>query len=378
MSDNNTALQAVPEEQPEQSTLARLRTELNNSFAERSELIDGALTALISKEAMFILGPPGTAKSTVCRHLCRAIGGKYYETLMNKMTTPDELFGSISINGLKNDKYIRVTDNKLPEAHIAFLDEVFKGSSAILNTLLTITDESRTFYNGGPVKTPLQTMFGASNEIPNAEELGALWDRFVLRYEVARIQSDDSMANLFRNGLQVSITSISMEQLAIEQEAATRVTVPEETIRLLLELRKTVDQAGFFVSDRRWMQSIRILKAFAHLNGSKTVEPEHFDILENVLWNEPAQKKEIRRIINKVANPVGEVIMKVMDGVNEVYENLKQNRIQAADASNKIKTARKQLEKAGDPKANPKLAAAVAKCAEMQQMIIKEILGYDE
>jgi MoxR-like ATPase len=158
MSDNNTALQAVPEEQPEQSTLARLRTELNNSFAERSELIDGALTALISKEAMFILGPPGTAKSTVCRHLCRAIGGKYYETLMNKMTTPDELFGSISINGLKNDKYIRVTDNKLPEAHIAFLDEVFKGSSAILNTLLTITDESRTFYNGGPVKTPLQCL----------------------------------------------------------------------------------------------------------------------------------------------------------------------------------------------------------------------------
>jgi MoxR-like ATPase len=356
--------------------IATLRTELNNSFPERRDLVDGALVALLAKEAMFILGPPGTAKSTVCRHLCRAIGGNYFETLVTKVTTPDELFGSISINGLKNDRYERVTTNKMPEAHITFLDEVFKGSSAILNTLLTISDESRTFYNGGtPVKTPLQTMFGASNELPNAEELGALWDRFVLRYEVGRIQNDDAMAELFRNGLQVALTPLSLEQLTLEQVAAASVTIPEDTIKLLIELRKAVHGGGFYVSDRRWMQSTRILKAYAHLNGRTEVQAEDFEILENVLWSQPSERKEVKRLISKVANPVGEVIMKVMDGVLEVFENVKTGRIQPADAANKIKTAKRQLEKSGNPETNPKLKEAIDKCTSIQKTIVHDILG---
>jgi len=361
------------------SPIAALREALNKSFPERSALVDGALTALLSKEAMFILGPPGTAKSTICRHLCRALGGNYFETLVTKVSTPDELFGSISIEGLKNNRYERVTQNKLPEAHIAFLDEVFKGSSAILNTLLTITDESRTFYNGGaPVKAPLQVMFGASNEIPQAEELGALWDRFVLRYEVTRIQDDSSMANLFRCGLQVNLPKMTLEQLTLEQEAASKVTMSEDVIRLLIELRKEIHKTGIYISDRRWMQSVRILKAYAHLNGSTVVVADHFEILENVLWQEPAQRKEIRRVISKIANPIGEVIMKVMDGVNEVYENLKNSKITPADAANKVKTAKRHLEKAGNAEATPKLAEAIKKCTELQKHIVKEYLGLDD
>ena len=121
----------------------------------------------------------------------RSAGARYFQWLLTKFTTPEELFGAVSLRGLENDEYRRVTSGKLPEAHIAFLDEVFKASSSILNTLLTIMNE-RIFYNGTEkVRIPLISLFGASNELPSEEdELEALYDRFLLRYVVDYIKED--------------------------------------------------------------------------------------------------------------------------------------------------------------------------------------------
>src|SRR5579864_9069961 len=167
------------------SKLAKIREELNRMFLERIDLIDSAIVAMLSANHVLIIGPPGTAKSMLADELCQRIeGANYFQWLLTKFSTPEEIFGAVSLKSLEQDDYRRVTDHKLPEAHIAFLDEIFKANSSILNALLTLINE-RIFHNGRErVAVPLITLFGASNELPDEEELTALYDRFMLRFTV--------------------------------------------------------------------------------------------------------------------------------------------------------------------------------------------------
>src|SRR6187401_3774973 len=136
-----------------QEKLKKIREELKQMFLERGDLIDGALAALLSAQHLLIIGPPGTAKSMLADELCRRIeGASYFQWLLTRFTTPEEVFGAVSLKALEQDDYRRVTSHKLPEAHIAFLDEVFKASSSILNAILTLLNERR-FHNGRAVET---------------------------------------------------------------------------------------------------------------------------------------------------------------------------------------------------------------------------------
>src|SRR6476646_691222 len=140
-----------------------VRTELVAAFPERETVIDGALAATVAGEHVLLLGPPGTGKSALVRALAAVFQGRYFEALLTKFSTPEELFGPISLKALEQDRFERVVAGKLPEAEFAFVDECFKANSAILNSLLTLINE-RVFHNDGqPVKVPLVTMFGASN-----------------------------------------------------------------------------------------------------------------------------------------------------------------------------------------------------------------------
>ena len=122
--------------------LKNIREELKQTFLERSDLIDGALAALLSSHHLLIIGPPGTAKSMLADELCRRIdGANYFQWLLTRFTTPEEIFGAVSLKALEQDDYRRVTTRKLPEAHIAFLDEIFKANSSILNAILTLINE---------------------------------------------------------------------------------------------------------------------------------------------------------------------------------------------------------------------------------------------
>ena len=177
-------------------------SELKSRFYERDELIEGAICAILTSNHVIIIGPPGTAKSQLANDLCsRITGANYFQWLLTKFTTPEEIFGSISLKGLENDEYRRVTTNKLPESHIAFLDEIFKSSSSILNSLLTVINE-RVYFNGTEkINTPLITLFGASNELPTDEdELDALYDRFLVRFVVGYIEEDFRFLKMIQGG----------------------------------------------------------------------------------------------------------------------------------------------------------------------------------
>ena len=171
----------------------RMRTliqTLSEQMFEREQIIALCVLAGVAGANSFLYGAPGTAKSLISRRVAAGFEvAEYFEYLMNRFSTPEELFGPVSLKALKQDQYTRKTEHYLPKAEFAFLDEIWKASPAILNTLLTLLNE-KTFKNGDVLQqVPLKVLISASNEIPQTEQgLDALYDRFILRLQVQPIQ----------------------------------------------------------------------------------------------------------------------------------------------------------------------------------------------
>lgn len=281
-----------------QVKLARIRDELNQIFVERADLIDGALCALLSSHHVLIVGPPGTAKSMLAEELCQRIeGANYFQWLLTKFTTPEEIFGAVSLKALEQDDYRRVTVDKLPEAHIAFLDEIFKANSSILNALLSIINE-RVFHNGRTrITVPLVTMFGASNELPDEDELTALYDRFLLRFVVDYIVEDFRFLKMLearRDLAPERRTGLGVGELAKLREAVREVVVPGAVMRTVAEIRRELAGRQIIASDRRWRAALDVLRAHALLFGRDQVTEDDLLFLEHVLWKDPEERPKVR------------------------------------------------------------------------------------
>ena len=357
------------------NAMQALRGALESSFRERQEVIEATLVAVLAREHVFMLGPPGTAKSALCRAICAAFQGNYFEILLTKTLPPEEVFGALAISKLKQDIYERNTDRKLPWAHFGFGDEIWKSSSAILNSLLTLLNE-RIYHNGTQVmQCPLQTFVSASNELPTAEELAALYDRFAIRLVTDRLQDDDNFIDMVSGSLASNLPRLTLEQLADAQAEAAALPVSRDVLRLLASIRRDIASEGIYVSDRKYVQAVRLMRARAYLAGHSEVEAEDLEILEHVLWNEPDQRKTVRRIVQKYSNPLGEKIGKIMDGVLEVPGLLQAKQVEGVEAHKKVKAALDQLKKLGDPETNPKLQQAIERASQINQSILRDHLG---
>ena len=295
----------------------QLRQDLASRFPERREVIDGALCAVLAGEHVLLLGPPGTAKSALVRAIAQAFGGRYFERLLSKFSTPEELFGPISLKALEQDRYARVVTDKLPEADFAFVDEIFKSNSAILNSLLSLVNERIYHNDGAPLACPLISLFGASNELPEGKELEALFDRFLLRYDVQYLLRPTNFRAILTAPEPTPSVRIPLQDLRDAQIAVRAVTVTDATIDALIAIRDACKADGIEVSDRRWKKTLKTVQASAFLTGATATTPEDLLLLTDSLWREPKERAKVARLLGQLADPVSAKAAEILDAARD-------------------------------------------------------------
>ncbi|HET9594114.1 MAG TPA: AAA family ATPase [Anaeromyxobacteraceae bacterium] len=259
---------------PGRDRIVALLAALEDGLVERRTAVRLAVLAALAGEHTLLVGPPGTAKSELARRLHLAFaGGRYFERLLTRFTVPEELFGPLSISALEQDRYERQTAGFLPDATIAFVDEVFKGSSAILNALLTLLHE-REFDNGPRrERCPLISVIGATNAVPDDELGEAFLDRFLVRLPVAPVAAEAFPALLATAARARGSFpgALREEERRALSRAADGVRLGEEVAGLLGEARARLAGEGLYVSDRRWVKIVRLLCAAAAGEGRSEV-----------------------------------------------------------------------------------------------------------
>ena len=345
-----------------------LLQEMNRGIYEKETEISLSLLAALAGESIILLGPPGVAKSMVARQLKTAFReAQSFEYLMSRFSTPDEIFGPVSIQKLKtSDTYERAVEGYLPTADVVFLDEIWKAGPAIQNTLLTVINE-KIFRNGNrEIHLPLKLLVAASNELPaKGEGLEALWDRFVIRIESRPIKLEknframllESHADFSRStrvlghadfadnadfsgsmgksgSTDFSDLKITAEEYAEWAEKICKIGVKEEVLDAISAIRKSlravnVDEAAerrnIYVSDRRWKNIVRLLRTSAFMQDREEVDICDLLPIYHCLWQEPEERDAIRNIvIRALFSPFED---KLVEMKNALAEDIKYHRV---------------------------------------------------
>ncbi len=312
--------------------IRRLLIALNRDIWERESALRLSLLAALAGESIFLLGKPGVAKSMIARRMKYAFrSAKAFEYLMNRFSSPDELFGPVSISRLKDeDKYERITEDYLPAADVVFLDEIWKAGPAIQNALLTALNEKK-YRNGAvEIRLPLKALLAASNELPaEGEGLEALWDRFLLRllmepikerhyFEAMLLQTNGEEQDTVPEELK-----ISAEEYAEWQKNIGNIGCGEDILAFIHALREQINAHNaaldtlaeeaqndspntrpLYVSDRRWRKIMHLLRTAAYFEGQAQVQLAQALLVPHCLWDNPQQINTCRQLVQEALKPV--------------------------------------------------------------------------
>jgi MoxR-like ATPase len=300
-----------------------LARQMGAQFLDKQEIIRLMVVSAIAGEHMVIVGPPGTAKSAMIDMFAKLIDAKYFEYLLTRFTEPNELFGPVDISAFREGRYTRRLENMLPTAEVVFLDEIFKSNSAILNSLLHVINE-RKFQNGPEVvPVPLISLYAASNEVPNDENLAAMFDRFLVRVlsdnldsyhfhelmkkgialELRKMMGRRAPGEAVRTGAPADLRPvISANDLrAIQQNFDKFMAFPEEFLTKYKGLVFQIRSEGISISDRRAVKLLKLFAASAVFDGRTRVHDGDFFILRHI-WNNLDQVELLEEIVNPVVD----------------------------------------------------------------------------
>lgn len=332
-----------------QGAIVKINTigrELGLSNFERENEIRSIQLGLATGKHVLLLGDPGTGKSQLTEAFADHItGANYFQWLLNRTSDPSELLGPISIKAMEKDQFLRKPDGKLPEAHIAFVDEIFKSNSATLNILLPVMNEKIWYNDGKRLPVNLKLLIGASNEFPEDDELGAFYDRFIFRHWVDYIGDSQNQFKMLKRSSELrsgavapSNTIITLEEIEAVQDLVAQVAVSDHTLnsfqKLVHELRV---KKSIKISDRRLVACVHIMQANAALEGRTDTNPDDMEHLAYVLWEKKEDIEEIQGIITKMMNPF-------KDKVNTAYRDACKTRDEVMAISDKTDRANKAID----------------------------------
>lgn len=307
---------------------------MRHGVLERDEPIALSLLSAMAGESIFLLGLPGVGKSMVARRLKTAFEkASAFEYLMSRFSTPDEIFGPVSISLLKDqDRYERVTAGFLPDADVVFLDEIWKAGPAIQNSLLTVLNE-KIFLNGNrEIRLPLKGFIAASNELPAKDEgLEALWDRFLIRYVVEPIDKAENFRRLltFDTGKEFKrvFTPFSQKDYEEVRKMCSFIEIPDVILDCVIDLHNKMhskaneidtesgeipdENSRYYISDRRWRKCMGVLRASACLNGRNSVDFSDVLLFSHLLWNDDSMIVEVRQMTAEAV--IAAIFRKILD-----------------------------------------------------------------
>ena len=302
------ALQA--EAETLRTRLNAMRVSLGRFFVAKQDLIDLMMVAAVAQEPLLLVGQPGTAKSDLVLKFKDALGisdEDYFEYMLTRFTEPSEIVGPIDINLLREGRYVRREQGKLPTARLAFLDEIFKSNSAILNILLTIINEKKFYQDGAPQPVNLRVLFAATNEVPEQGELAALKDRFVLKAQSRSVQDEHfeqlidagvqtevfrsfnqkpwceghcTLTDLLKANRYLTLLFARKQKVGREEQNDRQTFFPPEVFREFQRLVKTlVREDRIFISDRKLVKLYKVLRVRAWLLTGGTVNRDDLKLL---------------------------------------------------------------------------------------------------
>jgi MoxR-like ATPase len=285
---------------------------LEESFLGKEEVIRLFFISAIAGEHLLMIGPPGTAKSALARGFAELIDARYFDYLLTRFTEPNEIFGPVDIQAFREGTYRRRTEGMLPVAQIAFLDEIFKSNSAILNSLLTLLSARRFNHGGYSESVPLISMIAASNDVPTDESLSAIFDRFLLRVGVDYLDSYH-FRGLLQKGAALEARALAGDGAGAAQARISAndldalsglfsqmlTNLDEEFLATYKALVFQIRGEGIGLSDRRVVKMLKLFAASAIFDGRKEVNDSDLFVLRHI-WNTPEQQDLLQEIVGPI------------------------------------------------------------------------------
>jgi MoxR-like ATPase len=359
------------------------------------------MTGILAGQHTLLLGPPGTGKSAIVREITsRITSARYWEILLSKFTAPSAIFGPVDVAALAQGTYRQVFDGHATTCEIAFVDEIFKCSSAALNSMLSYLNE-RVYHpeaGGTPIPCPLVSAVCASNELGEDEATAALYDRLLIRMEVDYLSQPDSFDRLLRSAVtdprMSAATRTTVEltelQLAVTTEVPA-VDLPQPVIEAIRDLRSDLRQREIISSDRRWKQAVRVLQAAAWLDGRDHISADDLAVLTHVLWDVPTTKATVAKVIRNYLGSDERRIADMIDDVDRIAAELDkhlaaenpqllqewgvQANVQLSTIARKLRRAADSVRAAGRPSGS--YERAVGRAQHVYTQLLIQALGVD-